>query len=121
MRINRFDHGQAVQAGPFVLAFGLFAAPGLLGFASEPVAAWSAWTLSAIYLGLGLLKSRGSGIGLGTALLAAGLWTLLAPGILGFDLSKPAAFWVHTLAGFVALGGSYLAFQDSDDSGMQTS
>ncbi|MCX7865343.1 MAG: hypothetical protein N2423_09975 [Novosphingobium sp.] len=110
-----------LRAGLLLIAAGLALAPAMLGFASDEVAAASALILSGLY---GLLAAFEPKIGrssLGTLLLSVGLWTMLAPGFLAFDLSNPAAFWAHTIAGFAGLRGSFVAFRDSDPDGMRAS
>jgi len=119
MRIENTRDIRALQIGSAVIALGLFCAPWMFEFVSQSVAAWSAWTLSACYLAVGAASSPRSIGFTATALLALGLWTLLAPGILNFDLSNPSAFWTHTISGLLALGGSYIAFQDIDQGGMR--
>lgn len=121
MRFSNFRKTPAHQAGIVLLAFGLFITPWILEFLSDAIASWSAWSLSGLYLIIGALSSRTDRSWTGTVLLAAGLWTLLAPGMLGFDLSNPAAFWAHTIAGLFALRISYGLFQSADPGGMQTS
>lgn len=121
MRNDNILKPVALQVGLCVGALGLFCSPWILGFVSDPVAAWSAWTLSALYLAVGAASSLRIAPLTASALLALGLWTLLAPGILGFSLSNPSAFWTHTIAGLLALQGSYVIFEDTDPGGMQTS
>ena len=117
MRISQATNVQVLQVGLVTVALGLLGAPWLLDFDSQSVAAWSAWSLSPLYLAMSVLNPRRNALLLASALLALGLWTLLAPGMLAFDLSNAAAFWTHTIAGLFALRGSYLVFCGIDSGG----
>jgi len=117
MRLDDLRRVPASRAGILLLAIGLFCTPWMLGFLDDAIAAWSAWSLSGLYAVIGAVSSRANPLSSGTMLLAAGLWTLLAPGMLGFDLSNPSAFWTHTITGMLSLRISYVLFQSADPGG----
>ena len=121
MRLDDLRRVPASRAGILLLALALFLAPRMLDFLDDAIAARSAWSLAGLYAIIGAVSSRANPLSSGTMLLAAGLWTLLAPGMLSFDLSNPSAFWTHTIAGMLSLRISYLLFQSADPGGMQTS
>jgi glucose uptake protein GlcU len=120
MRLDDLRGLSAPRAGMLLLALGLMIAPWALEFRDDAIAAWSAWSLSGLYAIIAAASARANPLSAGTMLLAAGLWTLLAPGMLGFDLTNPSGFWTHTVAGLLALRISYDLFQSADPGGMQT-
>lgn len=81
---------------------GLALAPHLLGFDANQSATWSSWTCAAGFFVTAAVRQNESWFtGL---LMLAGFGTLMAPTIVGFGPSSASAFWVHVLAGAVALG-----------------
>jgi uncharacterized membrane protein len=83
-----------------VAGLGLLVSPWLFGFATETYAAWNAWIVGAaitVFAAAALyafneVEEWGN--------LVLGLWTLIAPWVLGFS-AVTTALWVHVVAGIV--------------------
>lgn len=77
-------------------------APWLLGFASEPLAAWNAWLVGAAItlIGVGALVAKLPWDE--WAMLVLGAWAAISPWVLGFS-SQAAATGAHLVLGLVVL------------------
>ena len=81
-------------------ALGMFVAPWSFGFADHGPAAWSAWITAAITVVFASLLSINEPGWSGVGTLAAGLWAVLAPFVLGFG-THLGALWSHIAVGTV--------------------
>ncbi len=86
----------------FILGVMLFLAPWVLGFAGQALAAWTAWAtgvvgvlLSAIALFMTEATFEADSVS-----LVLGVWTVLAPWILGFASVGPA-LWSFVVVGIL--------------------
>jgi hypothetical protein len=96
------DRSFLLGFGTLIAATLLFVSPWLFGFVGVPTAAWSAWILAVLMLISGEQHAVARTIWAGWALLIIGLWTLLAPVLLGFAAIVPA-FLTHVAAGLLAI------------------
>ena len=83
-----------------VLAACLFVSPWVLGFAGEPIAAWTAWA-SAVVIGVLAVAAIVAFTEWEEWVnLALGIWVVLAPWILGFT-GVTYALWAHVVLGLL--------------------
>lgn len=120
MQVGSIRATLAMRIGLVAMALALLIAPWLFDLASRSLAAWSTWSISACFLAAGVTGGHKTMGFTATALMALGLWALVAPGILGFAQSSPSAFWAHMIAGLFALRGSYVTFQAMDRGEFET-
>lgn len=76
----------------------LFIAPWLLGFRDVQAAAWNAWICGVLIAALAVAALSALQEWEEWANAALGLWTVVAPWILGFS-GMPAAMWTHVGVG----------------------
>lgn len=83
-----------------VAGLGLFLSPWYLGYMGEASAAWNAWIVGAMValIAIGALVSFHEYEE--WANLVLGLWSIVAPWVLGFA-AVTAAAWAHVIAGIV--------------------
>lgn len=79
-------------------ALGLFLSPWVFKFEDIGPAAWSAWLAAGANLAFASLTSVDLPDWAGWGTLATGLWTMIAPAMLGFAASL-GGFWSHLIAG----------------------
>jgi hypothetical protein len=93
-----------IEAVQLIAAAALFISPFALGFSSHAAPAWSAWFASGAAILFASLITADMTDWSGWGTLAAGLWTTVAPAMIGF-LPNIAATWSHILlGGIIALG-----------------
>jgi len=78
----------------------LFIAPWLFGFAGTAGAAWSAWIAGALIVIAGIWAFADPARWQGWALGVLGVWSIVAPWLLGFA-GLAGAMYLHLIAGLV--------------------
>lgn len=96
----------ALELGTIATVLAMFFSPSVFGFANAGTAAWSTWIAAALMLFFGAANAYGRAIWAPWALFVVGLWTLIAPIMLGFHWHA-APFWVHVIGGLLAMAGGW--------------
>ncbi len=95
-----FTNRTALDIVNVVAGLGLFLSPWYLGYTDETYAAWNAWIVGAVVA----LVAIGALVAFSEyeewANLVLGLWSVVAPWVLGFS-TVVAATWAHVIAGVV--------------------
>ncbi|ABC90051.1 hypothetical conserved protein [Rhizobium etli CFN 42] len=83
-----------------VAGLGLFISPWLFGFAAETYAAWNAWIVGAAITLIAVAALYAFYEAEEWCNMVLGLWTVIAPWVLGFS-AVTAAMWAHVIVGVV--------------------
>jgi uncharacterized membrane protein YkgB len=99
-----------------VLGAILFLSPFVLGYTGTAAAAWNAYILGVIIVVVSVVALINFAIWTEWVNLVAGLWTLVAPFVLGFS-TLASAMWVHVIVGvLVAVFAAVELFRSRDTS-----
>jgi hypothetical protein len=98
----------------------LFISPWLFGFAAETRPAWDAWVVGAVIALASLVALILAEDWEQWVTLAAAVWGIIAPWVLGFT-AQPYAVWTHVIAGIVtALAAAYALWHAHETGGRVT-
>lgn len=100
MRIDLEKKLLSLEVVQLITAVGLFISPWAFGYSGLEPAAWSAWLTAGVVVVLASLTSVDEPDWAGWGTLAAGLWAILSPTVLGYA-ENLGGFWSHVTAGAV--------------------
>ncbi|WP_439579588.1 SPW repeat protein [Elioraea sp.] len=106
------DWKKALLGGQVAFGLVLALAPWLVGFAAETPAAWTAWITGAVMVLVAFAGFAGYAFAASWVNLAAGVWAIVAPWLVGFA-AIAGAMWSHVVLGIlVAIAAAIELWQE---------
>lgn len=94
------ENRAAFDVGNIIAGLVLLLSPWYLGYTAETAAAWNAWIVGAVVMLIAVAALYTFHQVEEWASAVIGLWTVIAPWILGFS-AVASAMWVHVVVGLV--------------------